>query len=176
VFHDRKSTVTGREHDPSHGVPLDSRHDLANLGSIAENRDDSDGGSRCQLALAILADFLGNTPRGSDFTARSRCSIVAQTPVGRVWLMTESDVAEALAIAESNSGLLWDEKRGLYIERDSPEWPSRNKVQGHQVPQISVIRRWLTRTKVNSALKSSASSGDWKYPFSVIVLTTRSIS
>jgi hypothetical protein len=49
-------------HDPSHGVPLDSRHDLANLGSIAENRDDSDG-SRCQLALAILADFLGNTCR-----------------------------------------------------------------------------------------------------------------
>jgi len=33
-------------HDPSHGVPLESRHDLANLGSIAENRDDSEG-SNC---------------------------------------------------------------------------------------------------------------------------------
>ena len=50
-------------------------------------------------------------------------SIVTQTPVGRVWLMTESDVAEALAKAESNSGLLWDEKRGLYIEHVSPGGP-----------------------------------------------------
>jgi len=41
--------------------------------------------------------------------------------------MTESDVAEALAIAESNSGLLWDETRGLYIERASPDGPAATK-------------------------------------------------
>ncbi|MEA2260624.1 MAG: hypothetical protein QOJ51_3449 [Acidobacteriaceae bacterium] len=106
-------------HDPSHGVPLDSRHDLANLGSIAENRDDSDG-SRCQLALAILADFLGDTRRALRVYRAFARSIVTQTPVGRLWLMTESDVADALATAESNSGLVWDKKRGPYMERASP--------------------------------------------------------
>lgn len=109
--------------DPSHGVPLDPRQDIANLGSIAENRDDSDG-SRCQLALAILADFLGDTCRLLRVYSAFARSIVTQTPVGRVWLMTESDVAEALAIAENKSGLLWDEKRGLYVERASPDGPA----------------------------------------------------
>jgi hypothetical protein len=114
-------------HDRSHGVPLDSRHDLANLGSIAENRDDADG-SRCQLALAILADFLGDTHRALRVYRAFARYIVTQTPVGRVWLMTESDVAEALATAESNSGLLWDEKRVLYIERASPGGPAAMRI------------------------------------------------
>jgi len=113
--------------DPSPGVPLDSRHDLANLGSIAENRDDSDG-SRCQLALAILADFLSDTCRVLKVYSAFARSIVTQTPVGRVWLMTESDVAGALATAENNSGLLWDEKRGLYIERASPGGPAAMRI------------------------------------------------
>jgi hypothetical protein len=43
--------------------------------------------------------------------------------------MTESDVAEALATAESNSGLLWDEKRGLYIERASPGGPAAVRIR-----------------------------------------------
>ena len=113
--------------DSSHGVPLDSRHDLASLGSIAENRDDSDG-SRCQLALAILANVLGDTRRALRVYRAFARSIVTQTPVGRVWLMTESDVADALAIAESKSGLLWDEKRGLYIERASPGGPAAMRI------------------------------------------------
>jgi hypothetical protein len=114
-------------HDPSHGVPLDPRHDLANLGPITASRDDSDG-SRCQLALAILADFLGDSCKVLRVYSAFARAIVTQTPVGRVWLMTESDVAEALAAAENNSGLLRDEKRGLYIERASPDGPAETRL------------------------------------------------
>ena len=109
-------------HDPSHGVPLDPRHDLANLGSIAEDRDDSNG-SRFQLALAILADFLGNPCRVLRVYSAFARTISTQTPVGRTWLLTESDIAEALAMAERNSGLLWDEKHGSYLEPASPVDP-----------------------------------------------------
>jgi hypothetical protein len=48
--------------------------------------------------------------------------------------MTESDVAEALASAESNSGLLWDEKRGLYIERASPGGPAAMRISESSSP------------------------------------------
>jgi hypothetical protein len=103
VFPAQKIYRHRQGHDRSHGVPLDSRHDLANLGSIAENRYDSDG-SNCQLALAILAEFLADTRRALRVYRAFARYIVTQTPVGRVWLMTESDVAEALATTESNSG------------------------------------------------------------------------
>jgi hypothetical protein len=63
----------------------------------------------------------------SEFTAAFARAIVTQTPVGRLWLMTESDVAGALAIAERKSGHLWDEKRGLYIKRASPDGPAATK-------------------------------------------------
>jgi hypothetical protein len=99
---------------------------LQTWGSIAEDRDDSNG-SRFQLALAILADFLGNPCRVLRVYSAFARTISTQTPVGRIWLLNESDVAAALATAERNSGLLWDEKHGSYLEPASPVDPIAKK-------------------------------------------------
>jgi hypothetical protein len=50
------------ETDPPYGVPLDPRTDIADLGTIASSRQDIDA-DRAQLAIAILADYLGDQAR-----------------------------------------------------------------------------------------------------------------
>ena len=104
--------------DSSRGSLLNPRHDLSMLGSIGEDRCDDDG-CRCQLAVAILGDFLGDSARILRIYHAFARVARPRTPIFDLWLMNESDVAALIDKAEHQAGLTWDEETGTYHETSS---------------------------------------------------------
>jgi hypothetical protein len=106
------------ETGPPYGVPLNPRTDIAELGTIGSDRRDSDA-DRAHLCIAILADYLGERARVARlynaFSQRTRYVF----PAERRWMVTEIEVAALVKVAERDSHLTWNDKRGRY--QDEPD-------------------------------------------------------
>lgn len=104
--------------DPPFGVPLDPGFHIAELGDIGAGRRNIHA-DRAQLAIAILADYLGDRSRVarlySAFSERTR----SMFPAGRVWMVTEIEVAELVRATEFEGNLTWDDEKGRY--QDEPD-------------------------------------------------------
>ncbi len=106
--------------DPSYGVPLDPRYDIARIGNGVVNNERRDiDADRAQLSIAILGDFLGDRAR----VARLYCAFSQRArylfPADRSWMVTETEIAALVMAAESDNKLVWDDKTGRY--QDEPE-------------------------------------------------------
>lgn len=102
-----------RETDPTTGIRLNSRHDIANLGYIDSNRS-NDYGSQAQLALAILADYLEDSARAARLYNVAAWELRYLTPTHRPWLLTELDIERVVASAEHTLHLSWNDETGCY--------------------------------------------------------------
>lgn len=104
--------------DPSYGVPLDPRFDIAEIGNIGLDRRDTDA-DRAQLSIAILADFLGDTAR----VARLYCAFSQRVryifPAECNWMATETEIAALVEAVEIDNKLTWDDIKGRY--QDEPD-------------------------------------------------------
>jgi hypothetical protein len=107
-----------RETDPSSGVVLDPRTDIANLGTTGGDTG-YEGVSLEQLAIAILADFFEDTARVARLYTVFAQRIRNLVPAGRCWIITEIEVSSAIEAAELDNKLTWDETKGRY--QDEPE-------------------------------------------------------
>jgi hypothetical protein len=104
--------------DPSYGVPLDPRFDIAEIGNVGLDRRDTDA-DRAQLSIAILADFLGERSR----VARLYCAFSQRIryifPTERNWMVTETEIAALIEAVETENRLTWDDTKGRY--QDEPD-------------------------------------------------------
>ena len=76
------------------GAPLDPRHDLRRLSPTGFEWT-YEGAGPAQLALALLADHLGDDRQALALHERFMRSVVAQ--LDNAWRLTSSDIDQALA-------------------------------------------------------------------------------
>lgn len=105
--------------DPTTGVKLNPRHDIINIRSIESDRD-NDYGSKAQLALALLADYLEDSARAVRLYSVAAWKLQYITPADRPWLLTEIDMERVVAEAEHTLHLSWNDESGCY--QDEPNY------------------------------------------------------
>ena len=85
----------GPGRDPDQGVPLPLRLDLRKHSPAGPDWGYAGNGS-AQLALAILADCLGDDEEALEFYQEFKATIIARLPEAR-WSLNEQDIDRALA-------------------------------------------------------------------------------
>ena len=83
------------------GHPLNPRLDLRNHSPTGFEWGYG-GSGPAQLALAILADHLGNDEQALNFYQRFKWIVIAELPK-RGWTLTRAQVGEAMESLKSNS-------------------------------------------------------------------------
>lgn len=86
---------------PSSGYPLPPRHDLSH-GPDAFNWSYI-GGGPAQLALALLADALGDDAKAKRFYLDFSFKVVSHLPEDK-WELSEEDIRQTVAALEAARG------------------------------------------------------------------------
>ena len=81
--------------DPGEGAPLPLRLDLRKHSPSGPDWGYV-GSGPAQLALAILADYLGDDEEALELYQAFKAAVIARLPEAR-WVLNERDIAQALA-------------------------------------------------------------------------------